>query len=195
MLTTTFNLQNYSISKELLDRGGNRIFCPQNEQIRYSDFSDNGWALCEINLFSPKLYSFIDTNLRYLTDFNSDGILDLMNETLQDAKAFNENYASIKVNDKWVFIDDNCSILSEEYDSTGVFSEGYAKVMFKGSPIKKWGYIDTTFNLVIPYRFSECSNFHNGLAYFKNVEPDGITTEGYINKKGTVVWSKSTDNK
>ena len=53
---------------------------------------------------------------------------------------------------------------------------------------KQWGYIDTTFNLVIPYKFSECSDFHNGLAYFKNVNANSIT-EGYINKQGTVIWS------
>ena len=188
--STIFNFQDASLSQELLDRDGNSILgpLPQNGQIKYSNFSDNGWAIVEMNLFSFKFYSFIDVNCQYLTDYNKDGNLDLINETLQDAKSFYENYAPVKFNNKWVFINDECTILSEEYDSTGVFSEGYARVMFDGINDKQWGYIDTTFNLVIPYKFSECSDFHNGLAYFKNVNANSIT-EGYINKQGTVIWS------
>lgn len=192
---TIFNPQNFSFSEELLDIDGNSILGPlsQKGQIQYSNFSDNGWAIIEMNLSSLKFYSFIDVNYQFLTDYNKNGSLDLINETLQDAKSFYENYAPVKFNDKWVFINDECTILSEEYDSTGVFSEGYAKVMFDGINDKQWGYIDTTFNLVIPYKFSECSDFHNGLAYFNKVNPNGIT-EGYINKQGTVIWSTNIKN-
>lgn len=188
-------INDFSLSQELLDKDGNSIIGPfiQNGSTKCSNFSDNGWAIIEFNFGTVKFYSYIDANNKYLTDYDNDGSLNLSNEILEDAKSFNEGYAPVKSNGKWVFINDKCSILSEEYDSTGVFSEGYARVMFNGISNKQWGYIDTTFNLVIPYKFSECSDFHNGLAYFKNVSPDSIT-EGYINKQGTIIWSTAIKN-
>lgn len=183
----------FSLYRELLDKGGNSTFglLPLSGGAKLSDFSDNGWAAIKWEVFSLKFCSFVDVNLQFLTDFNNDGAVDFMHEAFEDVKSFNENYAPVKYNGKWVFIDDKCTILSEEYDSTGLFSEGYARVMFNGAKDNQWGYVDTTFNLVIPYKFSECSDFHDGLAYFKIINTDDIT-EGYINKQGTVVWSKST---
>ena len=185
----------FYIYRELLDKGGNSTLgpLPLSGDTKYSDFSDNGWAVVEWEVFSLKFCSFVDVNGQCLTDFNNDGAVDFMREAFEDVKSFSENYAPIKYNGKWVFIDDKCTILSEEYDSTGVFSEGYARVMFNGAKDNQWGYVDTTFNLVIPYKFSECSDFHNGLAYFKNVNANSIT-EGYINKQGTVIWSTNIKN-
>lgn len=192
---TIFNLNDGLLSDELLDTNGHILMGPFiSNNIFHYNLSDNGSILVEINTLGYKSYTYKKLGEdKYITDFNNDGLLNIFNESLEDAKSFNEGYAPVKSNGKWVFINDKCSILSEEYDSTGVFSEGYARVMFNGISNKQWGYIDTTFNLVIPYKFSECSDFHNGLAYFKNVNPDGIT-EGYINKQGTIIWSTAIKN-
>lgn len=186
----------FSFWQEWIGKDGGKIYGPTayNGAMSYYGLSDNGFCIVKFNLFGIKLYSFMNVaNGRYLSDYDDDGQLNLIEEVFEDVKTFNEGYAPVKVNNKWVFIDDNCSILSEEYDSTGVFSESYAKVMFEGKSNKLWGYIDTAFNLVIPYKYSECSDFHDGLAYFKNVNQD-CTTEGYVNKQGTVIWSTTIKN-
>ena len=82
------------------------------------------------------------------------------------------------------------------YDSVGYFTEGLAAVKefnrgrcsdIVENKLTKWGYIDKQFKVKIPYQFSECGPFKGGLAYFKK---KGLScdVEGYINKKGEVVW-------
>ena len=51
----------------------------------------------------------------------------------------------------------------------------------------KWGYINKKDEVVIPFKFSECESFINGLAYFKT-EGNTFDIEGYINKSGKCVW-------
>lgn len=48
-------------------------------------------------------------------------------------------------------------------------------------------FIDKKAKVIIPYQFLDCGSFRGGLAYFKKW---GTTydIEGYINKKGEVVW-------
>lgn len=182
------------IAMWLLDKEGRAVQGPYINS-KAADFSDNGLAVAEFNLYGYKICTYIKNDGTFLTDFNNNGMLDISErrEFFDDAKSFKEGYAPVKINEEWAFINEDCNILSHGYDSTGVFSEGYAKVMFDGLHGKQWGYVDTEFNLVIPYKYTECSAFHNGLAYFRK-EDINNTTEGYINKQGTIVWYTTNDN-
>lgn len=61
-----------------------------------------------------------------------------------------------------------------EYDDARCFSEGLASV----EKDKKWGYIDTTGNLVIPYEYSFADYFNEGLASVINYRSGYIDTTG-----------------
>ena len=147
--------------------------------LRTYPFSDNGYALVYFRLI--RRCTYINANGDWVTDFNGDGDLS-DGETFGNATSFSEGCASVLLRDGWGFIDKNFDVLSEiRYDSTGVFHEGYVKVMNESG---RWGYVDKNFNQVIPSRYSECGDFHKGMAYFR----DG-NLEGYINKSGKIVWS------
>ena len=81
------------------------------------------------------------------------------------------------------------NIISEEYEEVKPFKENYAA-------IKKdnlWGYIDTTFQVKIPCKYDNCSSFKKGLASFE-IKREALMIEGYINKRGEVVWQKEYSN-
>lgn len=56
-----------------------------------------------------------------------------------------------------------------------------------------FGFIDTLGNFIIPPRFENASNFQNGLAYVK-LKSFAVTINGYINKKGELVWSREQND-
>ena len=124
-------------------------------------------------------YNFIDENGNYLID-----------GTLIDVTKFGNGYAGVKIDStNWVFVDKRMNIISEEYEEVKPFNENYAA-------IKKdnlWGYIDTTFQVKIPCKYDNCSSFKNGLASFE-IKREALMIEGYINKRGEVVWQKEYSN-
>lgn len=153
--------------------------------------------------FLGVFYSFIDKNGIFLTDFDNDGALNLplseeggMSEMFKDVTRFSDGIAGIfgvyMNNPGWYFVDKDFSVLSSAYDSIHSFSENLAAVQelrrFQG----KWGFVkkDSSSNAVIqtiPFIFSECGDFYNGLAYFSN-HGNAFDVEGYINHEGVVVW-------
>jgi hypothetical protein len=50
--------------------------------------------------------------------------------------------------------------VTAKYDYAGPFCQGVARVKLN----KKWGYIDTTGNVIIPPKYNEVENFSDGLA-------------------------------
>jgi hypothetical protein len=50
--------------------------------------------------------------------------------------------------------------VTAKYDYAGPFCQGVARVKLD----KKWGYIDTTGNVIIPPKYNEVENFSDGLA-------------------------------
>jgi S-adenosylmethionine hydrolase len=124
-------------------------------------------------------YNFIDENGNYLID-----------GTLIDITRFGNGYAGVKIDStNWVFVDKRMNIISEEYEEVKPFNENYAA-------IKKdnlWGYIDTTFQVKIPCKYDNCSSFKKGLASFE-IKREALMIEGYINKRGEVVWQKEYSN-
>ncbi len=75
------------------------------------------------------------------------------------------------------------------------FSEGLAPVVILGKSTgfftqeEKWGFIDTSGEIVIPAKYEEVGYFSEGLASFK--DPKGQS--GYVNTKGEVVIEHSYD--
>ena len=70
-----------------------------------------------------------------------------------------------------------------EYENLKPFNKGIAAVKENG----KWGYIDTTFEYIIPPKYDTCSDFNNTLAKVQ-FKQSNYTIDAYINKRGEVVW-------
>jgi len=64
------------------------------------------------------------------------------------------------------------------------YFDGLAKFQTQG----KWGFVDTTGNVIVKPIYDYVGNFINGRA---NIEING--KQGYINKKGTVVIKQKFD--
>lgn len=88
----------------------------------------------------------------------------------------------------WQLYDSCLHVISQmKFEKIGPCREGMIPIMIQN----KWGCIDTTLKQIIPCIYSELGNFHNGLAYFKNLTDTSIT-RGYINQEGKTIWSVVT---
>ena len=95
-----------------------------------------------------------------------------------------EGLASVKLNDKWGFIDKTGEeVIPIKYDVAWKFSESLARVKLNG----KWGFINKTGEEVIPLKYDEVEDFSEG---FAKVKLNGKVF--YINQKGEYV--KDCDN-
>lgn len=124
----------------------------------------------------------------YRFDFNSGCV---MNYYL-NALPFSEEYAAVEYEKgKWVYIDASDELPQRygDYDCAKPFSEGLAPVMHSN----KWGFVNSQFELVIPYQYDYCTLFHNGLAGFV-IEGNSTSIYGYINKRGEVLWQNDLAN-
>ncbi|MCF8361925.1 MAG: WG repeat-containing protein [Prolixibacteraceae bacterium] len=104
-----------------------------------------------------------------------------LNAKYDDAYAFSEGLAAVKINDKWGYINhDGKEIIPPvKYEKAGSFSEELCMVCQNG----KWGFIDKKGEEVIPpVKFERVGNFSEGLAMACE---DG--KYGFINKKGETV--------
>ena len=172
----------------LLDRSGKIVAGPLAGEsplchYTFEPFADNGYAMCTIDIMGEyACCTYVNASGDFLTDYNHDNELSFANEVFQNSKSYAGGYVAAQLaNGQWVFMDERFAYNSKiAFDSTGYFSEGYAKVM-QG---ETWGYIDDKLELVIPYRYDCCGDFRNGLAYFNRGD-----IEGYINKLGEVIWS------
>jgi hypothetical protein len=70
------------------------------------------------------------------------------------------------------------------YDYVGSFNNGLAKVKKN----KKWGYIDTTGNVVVQPMYNEVENFSDGLARVRQGQKWGL-----IGKDGTLIIKPTFD--
>ncbi len=93
----------------------------------------------------------------------------------------------INTDGKWGYTKrlNNEIIVRPQYDSAKGFKEGLAAVKLNG----KWGFIDKTGKVVIPFQFSEAWSFAEGLAA---VKLNGKL--GFISKSGKVVIPFKFDN-
>lgn len=171
----------FSLAKSsiIINKSGKMIGAPFDMTRVIYPYSD-GIACTQGKLGVMNLgYNFLDEN----GDFLIDG-------TLIDITRFVNGYAGVKIDSiNWVFVDKEMKIISEKYENVQPFSEGYAAIKKNNL----WGYIDTTFQVKVVCKYNECSSFRNGLASFK-IKGGTLMIEGYINKKGEVVWQKEYSN-
>lgn len=148
-------------------------------------------------------YTFIDKHGKFISDFDNDGAISLplseeggRSEVFDDVIRFSNDVAGVHGNhmDKegWFFIDKSFSVLSKAYDSIHPFSENMAAVKELKEFHREWGYVkkDPSTNSIIqaiPFSYSECGDFYNGLAYFSNYG-NAFSVEGYIDTDGEIVW-------
>lgn len=149
-------------------------------------------------MFGKCVYSFLNKDGKFATDRNGDLAIEVWGENaevFEDVTSFSEGLAGVKVyiDDKsyWTFMDPKFEIVTSElYDSIIPFNNGIAIVeqmnpMFKH--FGNWGAIDKSFNVIIPFKYSELSQFHNGFAYAK-ISSRKYDRVGYINKRGEFIW-------
>jgi hypothetical protein len=99
------------------------------------------------------------------------------------ARAFSEGLAAVRVGALWGFIDrGGRTVVLPRFQSVSDFSNGYAPARIDGA----WGYIDRTGRLAIPPKFQEAAPFSEGLAA---VCCDGDKTR-YIDSAGR--WAFET---
>jgi len=110
-----------------------------------------------------------------------------LNAKYDDAYAFSEGLAAVKINGKWGFINHNGVeiIPPVKYEKAGSFSEGLCMICQNG----KWGFIDKKGEEIIPpVKFERVGKFSEGLAMaYEN------NKYGYINKKGETIIEMKYD--
>lgn len=124
----------------------------------------------------------------YRFDFNNGEVINYY----LDARPFSEGYAAVEYKKgRWCYIDASDDVPQRfgDYDSAKPFSEGLAPVRHSN----KWGFVNSKFELVIPYKYDYCTLFHNGLAGFV-IASSSLSIYGYINKSGEVIWQNELVN-
>ncbi|MDR0325080.1 MAG: WG repeat-containing protein [Oscillospiraceae bacterium] len=97
-----------------------------------------------------------------------------------EASAFHEGMAAVKLDGKWGYIDKTGKeVIPLIYENASAFSESLAPVRLDG----KWGYVDKSGNEVIPLKYYSAQSFSEDLAMI-GVD---INYSGYIDTSGNEV--------
>lgn len=111
-----------------------------------------------------------------------------------DNKSFTYKVEVVPTGYKWVIPPAIPAISTDIMDSCRSINDGLMAIPQKNEHDTKWGYMDLSFNLVIPLEYKRPGFFINGVA---TVEKDGKV--GVINKKNEVVipfeydWGQTED--
>lgn len=145
--------------------GGIQISIDEKYDLHPSNFH---CGLAAVEKESFKLgyrISYIRKNGTYIADFIYEG-----------GHNFSENFAAVKRDEKWGFIDINGELaVPFIYNDVKDFTGGLAAVCIDN----KWGYIDYDGNLVIPCIYDNADNFSENFAV---VQRDGKM--GFVDKYG-----------
>ena len=189
-----------------INKEGGIVMGPMGSSMfRYWNSNEDRY-LVGLHLVDRWFYTYMRDSETFLTDFNHDGTLTIASvedgpaEVFNEATGFRDGFAAVKT-DHWYIVDGDFKKLSGPYDSVKVMSEGLiaAKQLLRDKdnhPVGNWGYLDKTMNIAIPFEYSDCGNFNNGIARYEK-EEFGLTITGYINKQGKSIWdsqSKSMNN-
>jgi len=168
----------FSSNVVVIDKSGSIINAPQGMAVVHN-FSQNIAVKLDLNkmLFSGKGFCFIDEGLNPKTDY-----------LFEDAKDFSEDWAAVKINDKWGFVDVNFQkIIEPEFEDVQSFNDSLAPVKKDG----KWGFINNQGNLVIENKYDTVTVFNKNLAY-AIYNDNGFKIEGYIDDFGKMIWYKES---
>ncbi len=169
----------------VMDTQGNILFEPQFDSV---DGYENGFAIVTQN----GKQGFIDTQGNVVVQPQYDFVQDFRND----------GYARVNNNGLYGAVDRQGKlVVPMKYSEIGDFSEGMFCVAVSDPNVPyayRFGFVDTTGNLVIPtiycgFSFSEMSKFQNGLAHVALVDErfneikSWQTKHGYIDKQGNVV--------
>jgi hypothetical protein len=168
----------FSANVVVIDKSGSIINAPQGFTV-IRDFSQNLAIKVDFAkmLTTGRGLTFIDDELNSKTEY-----------FFQDAKDFSEDWAAIKINDKWGFLNaDFQTIIDLEFDNVQSFHDSLAPVKTNGA----WGFINNTGELVIENKYDTVSVFNNNLAYVV-YNDNGFKIEGYIDESGRMIWYKET---
>ena len=116
--------------------------------------------------------------VRYIDEL---GWLELQKEDQEDYSGYTDTYIDLVT----------CAV--QEYDFVSSFSEGLACVGKRdgrdadGYWKYKWGYINTSGEVVVPLEYDSANNFFEGLARVGKYDAGGNMKYGYINTSGEVV--------
>jgi hypothetical protein len=95
----------------------------------------------------------------------------------QEARSFNEDFASVKLNGKWGFIDKTGKVvIPPKYADVGYFRDGLAEVQLNGN----WGLVNKQGEEVVRPKYSLIGDFNEGLAEVYI----GFKFQGYIDEAG-----------
>jgi len=130
---------------------------------------------------TPELIPYRKGNKWGYCDRNKNLIIDCK---FDDAYLFDEKneFARVKFNDKWCFIDKKGEIVAElDYDEVNDFKEDMILVVKN----EKYGFLDKQFKEVVPPKYDLAHEFSNSLALVYII--DDKEYYGYINKDGKEV--------
>lgn len=142
-----------------------------NATFKNASFFSEGLA-CVVNENGKPMYIDVGGNIKFEVS-NGD-----------ECGLFKEQLATIKVGDKWGYIDDTGMInINPQFDVAYPFSEGLAVVGQKNNKNEvSWGFINKAGEVVINYQFRWAGKFTNGIS----VVYDG-KNYGFIDKNGKFV--------
>ena len=215
-MSTAISLEEQRIDRDWvqIDKSGKIVSGPISSVAWI--YNNNDYPICVIDMgVFGTYYTFLDINGAFLSDFDHNKELSLgwreneKPELFADVTRFSSGVAGIKGynaqgESAWYFVKNNLTQVSEPYDSLLPFSDGLAAVKelthsdVFSTHVGKWGFVkmempDSVISQSIPFSFSECGSFIDGLAYFKN-EGSTFDLEGYINKQGKIVWQTKRKN-
>jgi type II secretory pathway pseudopilin PulG len=171
-----------------IDKTGKIVVNPQFDEAK--GFVDD-LAIVKVG----KQYGFIDKagkiviNPQFdltVTSDNGTVIFDgNVKKMIAASNPFKEGLASVKVGEKYEFIDKTGKIvINPQFDEAQGFHEGLAAVRIG----KQWGFIDKTGKIVINPQFDTVTAFRDGLSVVF-MESGKDAKMGYINQKGEYIWS------
>ncbi|MGP8217201.1 MAG: WG repeat-containing protein [Bacteroidia bacterium] len=126
----------------------------------------------------------IQKDYKYGYGYDDNGGIFTIPPKYDDAQYFEEGLASVKLGDKWGFINEQgVTVIPFKYDYAGLFVNGYASVGMNGTNGKyKYGIINKAGVLVIPCKYDGLGDVQEGL-----ISAAVGNKMGFINIKGVVV--------
>jgi hypothetical protein len=138
----------------------------------------------------PKLKP-IKVDYKYGYGYDNNGGILTIPAKYDDAQYFEDGLASVKIGDKWGFIDEHGDTkIPFKFDYAGLFVDGYATVGKTGGKDYLYGIINKAGVLVVPMKYEGVGDVSEGLI---SVAIDGKM--GFINLKGVQIIPMKFDIK